>query len=186
MKTTNCGYVNGTATFQDLTSYTLMIEDEAQKASAAASYAQQCYTANTTNVYDCNYFTISRLPTMLDADAPCPFTADMCRNNSGGNVRFDTGYLNSHDHFGINAPPNERILFRHVMQCAPLNTAGFETNGTGAAENYTRYHYGSNIRWVGGNVTFSNWTYETRNLDLQYNGQQDDPQNAIGLTYKIV
>lgn len=183
IKADNCGYIDTDGV--DLTDYALAIESQAQTIYAAANYAQQCYTANSTDVFNCDFFPVSRLPTALNADASCPFTSSMCRSNKD-NMQLDTGYLSSHDHFGINAPPEERILFRHVMQCAPLNTVGFKNNITNNAINYTGYQYGSFINIVGGNLTFSNWTYEARGLELQYSDEGDINEGSIGHTYQVV
>jgi hypothetical protein len=185
MKPDNCGYINNTATELDLTSYNLLVQDQDQKISAAANYAQQCYAANGSGVFDCNYFAISRMPTILNADASCPFAPEMCRSSDGGNMRLDTGYLSSHDHFGINAAPDERILYRHVMECAPFNTAGFESNGTADDLNVTRYNYGPAIRTLNGSVELGNWTYEMQDLEHQYGDQDSNFQSSSGRLYQL-
>lgn len=181
IKPGSCGYVNNIAAGMDLANFDLLLQNQAQQTSAAANYAQQCYTRNSTGVFNCNYFAINRLPTTLDSNALCPFAPGTCRSDRG-NIRLDTGYLDSHDHFGINAPPDERILFRHIMQCAPLNTVGFESN---VGRNYTRYYYGPGTLLVNGSVELIDWTYETRNLEYQYN-QGSNTQNSYGRTYQLV
>lgn len=182
----SCAVVNLTAAEASLTSFNSLVEDLSQKTFAAANYAQQCYAANATGVFGCNYFTVSRLPTTVDVDAPCPFTQNICRNNDGGNIRLDTGYLNSHDHFGINTPSQERILFRQVMQCAPLTTIGFESNETIRSLNYTEYDYGPAIQWTRGNASLLNWTYSTPNVEHQYENQDDSVQSSLGRIYQLV
>lgn len=185
IKSGSCGYVDMWAAEQDQRSYNLLLEDQDEKISAAANYAQQCYEANATDVFSCDYFTVSRLPTTLDTDAPCPFASGMCRSSDGDNLRLDSGYLNSHGHFGINAPPGERILFRQVMQCAPLNTIGFESGGRAGAVNYSRYDYGPYIRGDGQSFAFGNWTYEAPDVEFQYNLQDFSGQSVYGRSYQL-
>lgn len=90
----------------------------------------------------------------------------MCRSDNA-NIRLDTGYLDSNDHLGINAPQDERILFRAVVTCAPLSTEGFAKNSTTAAGNYTMYDYGNK-------TTGQNYTYAARSLQEQYKNDNVD------------
>lgn len=57
----------------------------------------------------------------------CPFGGDVCHPDIDGAMSFDTGYLSSMDHLGINAPEKDRISFRFTAQCAPLNDAKYTT-----------------------------------------------------------
>ena len=60
-----------------------------------------------------------------DARAPCPFGPGQCRANYT-NLVLDTGLLDSHQHFGINGPPEERLKYRKVLRCALLVTEGYK------------------------------------------------------------
>ena len=75
----------------------------------------------------------------------CPFDESICRNNTS--VHFNTGYLNSHSHFGINAPASDRIEYRKTMSCAPLTTKGYVEGPEDAAQwgFYWWYNDGENI-----------------------------------------
>lgn len=57
----------------------------------------------------------------------CPFNGDVCHPDIDGTISFDTGFLSSMDHLGINAPARDRISFRFTAQCAPLNDAKYTT-----------------------------------------------------------
>jgi hypothetical protein len=138
----------------------------------ASNYVQQCYSQNSTGITDCNYFVTQRLPGYIDATAPCPFNDSICRSNSS-NLELDTGFVDSHTHLGINAPPNERIFFRRKLQCAPLVTEGYNSpNG-----NFTQYNYGH--QWVSTSQPgtedrpYYNFTYEVESLDKQYERSTD-------------
>jgi hypothetical protein len=81
-----------------------------------ANYARQCYGDNPGS--PCGLFVRPSLPFTINANAPCPFEPGFC---NGTSLQMDTGKLDSHIDFGINARPEERIQFRRVTTCAPLN-----------------------------------------------------------------
>lgn len=81
----------------------------------------------------------------------CPFPGQekICRDNST-NLRLDSGYINSHFDLGNNAPPEDRFLYRTVVECAPLrheeyseaDTIYLYENRTGERKVFW-YRYGS-------------------------------------------
>ncbi|KAM7193957.1 hypothetical protein V8F33_007463 [Rhypophila sp. PSN 637] len=148
------------------------LRSDSEFASNAANYAQQCYSlldrSNSSTMFDCNTFAVGRLPAIIDNDAPCPFNETICRSKS--NVRFDTGYLDSNEHLGINAPPEERFQFRQVYSCAPLQTDGYTEHRTGINRNFTRYYYGPGV--IGGEITH-NFTHEVFSIETQYSDVDD-------------
>ncbi|KAK5655220.1 hypothetical protein OQA88_6119 [Cercophora sp. LCS_1] len=89
----------------------------------AANYALQCYSDNGTTELGCDYFVQRRLPIKMDMNAGCPFNSSLCKSQDQ-NLILDTGYLDSHVHFGINSAPKDRFLYRRVLHCAPLVTEG--------------------------------------------------------------
>jgi hypothetical protein len=136
----------------------------AEKYDSAANYAQQCYSNNTSGVLDCGLFITKQITGTIDKNATCPFSNEVCRN-SQSNIRLDTGYVDSHAHFGLNSPPNERILFRNVVHCAPLTTEGYTTLETNTPlGNVTKYHYGSS-RNATGDI---NYVHLAESLRSQY------------------
>ncbi|KAJ3563955.1 hypothetical protein NPX13_g8015 [Xylaria arbuscula] len=191
VKSNDCGLLDpsGNLTIETGNIFHAKVDEDI---AAAANYAQQCYMGNSSNVFDCatGHFVLGRLPTILDSDADCPFTTGLCRNNTG-NIRLDTGYLSSNDHFGLNSPADQHILFRRVMQCAPLNTIAFKKEAvfynysTGVIVNYTRYYYGP-VPSPTKNITTS-FTFEAPSIDQQHYAPPGSyPYTSSGRTYRLV
>lgn len=160
LKGTDCSaFANVTSTTGQLS----FEELESKMTATANNYAQQCY-ANSSGLTDCNYFVSPRLPGFVNNAAPCPFKESLCRNHTT-NLALDTGYISTDVHLGLNAPPEERLLMRHLLHCAPLLTEAYSS----VHGNYTQYSYGLGLSWDG------NFTYEVESLENQYawsaNGQ---------------
>ncbi|KAI0405835.1 hypothetical protein F4802DRAFT_136956 [Xylaria palmicola] len=139
-----------------------------QMAKSALNYVQQCYT-NSTGLMDCNAYATKRLPTYVSYDSPCPFNKSICRTDSA-NIHLDTGFVDSHHHLGVNAPQNERILFRQIVQCAPLITNGYRMSYKNGSENYALYDYGPSL-WSNDKPKF---TYKVKSVQHQYSHQPGD------------
>lgn len=135
-----------------------------QSMNNAANYAQQCYSINATGTLDCTTFVESRLHFSSSFNASCPFSDGMCRSNNS-NLLLDSGLISS-DELGLNMPSSERMYYREVLHCAPLETNGFVRNVNTKYNNYTRYYYGS---------SGLNWTYEVESLDIQHWRVVDNP-----------
>jgi hypothetical protein len=106
----------------------------------------------------------------IDTTAGCPFEEEMCKTHTD-NIILDSGYINSHDHLGINAPNDERFLLRTRLQCAPLVTQGYEETIQSPDGNWTRYYYGSYVIWHGNDsAVASNFTFQTESRVAQYQG----------------
>ncbi|KAH7123044.1 hypothetical protein EDB81DRAFT_952022 [Dactylonectria macrodidyma] len=62
-------------------------------------------------------------------EVPCPFEGDnrCISNESSSNVAmtWDTGMLDSHFDFGMNAPPHDRIGIRKVLTCSPVDVSDY-------------------------------------------------------------
>jgi hypothetical protein len=134
----------------------------------AANYAQQCYSENSTEIPSCDRFVVKNLTTAAtDTEASCPFPGDTCRRNNS-NIRLDTGYIDSHDHLGLNAQPAERFAYRYVLQCAPLKTQGYTSRVSFDNTTWVQYNYGAVNTETSDNVTSLNYTYEIESLEHQY------------------
>lgn len=83
----------------------------------AAGYARACY-GSTDNLLQCNSYPTKQIRWETDRNASCPFKAGRYLNNLA--VTFDTGPINTHDIFGVNTPPNDRVTYRRRTTCAPL------------------------------------------------------------------
>lgn len=158
-----CGYISDPSPWIDRTKYFKYVSYQNEKTDNAANYALQCYSDNTISFLSCNRFITDKISTNIDLNAPCPFDASICRNDSG-NLRLDTGFLDSNDHFGLNSPPDQRIRWRHVLHCAPLQTAGYTTVVITPNDSYTLYHYGL----YGAGEEYRNYTYRASSLNVVY------------------
>lgn len=108
----------------------------------SASYAQQCYASDISGSLECGTFVQKNIDSTINTAAPCPFSESICRS-SDTNLIIDTGYLDTNDHFGLNAPPDQRLQYRKVIQCAPVITEGQKTMyNLSSDRSYTRYWYG--------------------------------------------
>ncbi|KAK5629356.1 hypothetical protein RRF57_005071 [Xylaria bambusicola] len=174
-----CGFLD-TSLITNATEYNVMVPPLiANLVTNAANYATQCY-ANSSGTLNCTVFIRDRIPTLVQFNATCPFQESVCRGNTS-NLLLDTGYVNSHDHFGINTPLKDRVLFRRTLHCAPLVTKGYTTTLRSSSGNYTRYHHGFFI--VGperSNNSLSDGLYMIEDLESQYRFR-----NALGGLYPI-
>lgn len=173
----NCGIVNYFPTSVKA-ALSIMNPYQAQKINNAANYAQQCYSANATGLFDCTSFVKDHLPATTDTQAPCPFQDSICRSNDS-NLRLDTGLLDSSEDLGLNTPNDQKILYRAVLHCAPLVTSANFVSNASTSDNYTRYWYGAN------HVSRSNFTTEFEDLDAQYLRQLDNLQRDDGVNFLL-
>lgn len=171
----------------------LVYELQSRRRSEAYNYAQQCYrgpqstgTENTAaGIFDCNSFVVSSLPGSVDSDALCPFGHGhgICRDMSS-NLFLDTGYIDSHEYLGLNAPSDQRILLRETYHCAPLKTDGFSRSFSANGANLTAYNYGPMIDFLDpmdpANFTTPNHTLVVPSIDSQYSFRPVNSTSGIG------
>lgn len=90
---------------------------------SAATYARACY-GGPTNTLECNRYQTPSLPYTREEHDACPFSDEICP--AGARVfTLDTGNISSHDHFGINTPTQDRILYRRKTTCVPVKKTGY-------------------------------------------------------------
>ncbi|KAK7920029.1 hypothetical protein PG985_008051 [Apiospora marii] len=152
----------------------------ANKMNDAANYVQQCYTNQGTNLFDCNRFVVQSLPTTSDSNSGCPFTPGVCRENDT-NIRLDTGYLDSNDHLGLNAPREQRFMWRQVLSCAPLRTEDYTTSYSHLNKTFVGYSYGGHSA-TAVNKTSLDFTYSVPDLQAQYSQSQN---TNTGLNFRV-
>jgi hypothetical protein len=92
---------------------------------AARTYARTFYGGEQSVVKMRSTFPRVRLPYSVDTQEDCPFsgrTTCLGVNNTVVDeaMAIDTGHLDSHNDFGINAPSDERITFRKRVTCSPI------------------------------------------------------------------
>lgn len=136
-----------------------------QQTKASLNYVLQCYS-NETSSTTCQPYVKRRLDLNVNQNASCPFEADICKTPDQ-NLILDSGYINSHNDLGINAPSDDRFLLRSIHHCAPLKTEGFSEiyNATDFAQEGTttpvlRMYYGP-LQGVPTTVKeYTNYTYQ--------------------------
>lgn len=170
---TNCGMVSW---FSDDVNSTQVTEPYfSQKAHSVANYAQQCYSYDSAGIFDCTRFAQSHLSGTIDTQTACPFRNNsICRTNTS-NIRLDSGYIDLNNDLGVNAPPDDDILFRAVLQCAPLETQGYTGSVEGPRDNFTTYNYGAS--------RYTDYTYMVQSLDSQYNKETGNTFRGTGSSF---
>ncbi|EKG10119.1 hypothetical protein MPH_12719 [Macrophomina phaseolina MS6] len=150
---------------------------QARLMASYAAFSQQCYR-NDSDMTDCRAFVKRNLPTTTTLNVTCPFNEDLCLS-ADRNIRFDTGYLDSNDDFGLNAPRKERVQLRRISTCAPITTKGYRQRGrlTNSNTSYIQYNYGTAANfWEGNNYTYRypeitmEWELRTANTDYTLGG----------------
>lgn len=145
---------------------------------SASNYAQQCYSSDSPGIFDCTPFARSYLPSTVDTQAACPFrNSSICRTNTS-NIRLDTGYIDLNKDLGINAAADNNILYRAVLQCAPLETQGYTEHVEGLRDNFTTYNYGTSFEAY-------NYTYMVESVDEQYNRQAGNIFRGTAATFIV-
>ncbi|KAF7516698.1 hypothetical protein G7054_g14048 [Neopestalotiopsis clavispora] len=166
----NCGIVAGLGLI-----YVDKVDDLSQYTSRtftdAADYAQQCYSNDSSGILSCDRFVVKGLQTATtETNRSCPFQGDICQTNST-NIRLDTGYIDSHEQLGLNAPPNQRFEYRYVLECAPLKTEGHVNYVDLGNITWAQYRYGDHLTGSANNQTSLNFTYEVEDLSYQYSSE---------------
>ncbi|KAI0023795.1 hypothetical protein F4780DRAFT_785581 [Xylariomycetidae sp. FL0641] len=166
VRSDTCGPIRTTTENINMTA--LLLSHWAGKLNDATSYAQQCYSQDSSGTLGCNKFVAKRLPTpTVNTAADCPFADHLCQGGAQSALRLDTGYIDSHGHLGVNAPAKERFALRMVTTCAPLVTEGYTSQVVKDGLNWTRFHYG-NVTQSPAFEARADYIHEVKNLDSQY------------------
>lgn len=177
----NCGTFVQSDVEKALTIWTEWASD---RANSAANYVQQCYRTNQGNeTTACNKFVLSNLPTYtMNTTAKCPFQNQICRNPRS-TIRLDSGYIDSNDGLGLNAPKGERFAYRYVLHCAPLETNNYTSHVEEDGRGWDRYHYGTTATGSTDNRKgFLDYLYKVEDLDEQYGPLW---MNMAGVNFKL-
>lgn len=143
-----------------------------QQGAASLNYARYCYNGNVLK-QNCKTYIKDRLQYSKRLNVSCPFSNGMCLHNASV-IQLDTGYLDSHNDFGINAAPDDRFAYRSVATCAPLKRDGYVRTQPipGNEENVESFYFFGNM---GRNDTDSQafswkaWQEPVLGQDLSFN-----------------
>lgn len=97
----------------------------------ARSYALAHYSNTSSPRFNAE-FPRATLP-FEGAESPCPFDADGTTRCLGPNMTtgpawtMDSGWLDSHAHFGMNARPEDRVAWRKLATCGVVDATNFTT-----------------------------------------------------------
>ena len=98
-------------------------EDDTQ---LSQEYVQTCYNS-TESSSSCSSFPKRQLSFATNASVPCPFDAPVCHPQVSA-VSYDTGFIDSNTDLGLNAPEADRISYRRLTTCTPLNDQAYITS----------------------------------------------------------
>ena len=126
---------------------------------AANTYAGACYDSSG-NIQQCSRFISSSIPWVTNPNASCPFDPSLCWGGPSGAYEMDSGLMDSHKAFGINAREADRIQLRKITTCSPVHQKDF-FDVVPATDDPTSPLYGDTL-WQffdGPIVGHSNYTY---------------------------
>ncbi|KAE8445219.1 hypothetical protein EG329_013591 [Mollisiaceae sp. DMI_Dod_QoI] len=183
----NCGYYSVFGpTRDDITANIALHKNIAADFLSATSYAHACYGKKES--LQCMLYAEQEIGYTVNMNVSCPFDESICLVKGNNSIELDTGLMDSHKDFGVNAPPDRRVSYRKVTTCSPLDITNFTVleNSTDTDPDY-RFDPGDpNYRinaavlqqyiYMGEIETESNYTY-VYNTESAY-GANDD-------TYKL-
>jgi len=114
MKEVPLGNITDKASFEATNALVVMGRYAYRK---SASYSRTCYDGTDGNSTSCGYYVRPTLPYNATLSQSCPFAGTICR---GPSISLDTGFLRSDEHLGFNTRPEDAMLMRKVLTCAPL------------------------------------------------------------------
>jgi hypothetical protein len=92
-------------------------------------YTRACYAEqNSPESSPCMALASKRLDSSVNATVACPFAKEIC--DQGLAIQFDSGYINSDRHLGINAPFSNQVYYRIVTTWTPVAAKNFTSNWT--------------------------------------------------------
>lgn len=121
----NCGFIDWSRAENEhsTSSYSMLGNYRIQMATAAKDYARRCYGHHAESERLCNTWPVSQLPYSANPRAPCPFGGNRCILGDDQAYEMTTPWLNSHEHFGINAVMENRIEWRKASTCSVVDVS---------------------------------------------------------------
>jgi len=141
------------------------------------NYADVCY-AGEMSKSDCHVYIKDRLRYNVTRNQACPFPGKelICQDPSEA-IRFDTGYYNTHHDFGLNTKPEEQILWRSVVDCAPIGTDAYSSISShqnwNSGRPFISYLFGKTLV-----PAFSTGVEEIDSMNATFRWHADPPNNS--------
>lgn len=152
----DCGWLDKSRISQNI-SFEALGSDLFHTGRSSDTYSRQC----SSDPSNCNTFVRPQLRVNVNRNTSCPF-GNIC-SSKDMSLLLDTGYLDTHIDFGLNAPAGQRLQYRRLLHCSPLKTEGFKSiRNISGNRTYTRYHYGRQRN--------ENYTYEYTSDNRWENG----------------
>lgn len=128
-RSSNCGWYDnsvagkvqgGGLTDNDLAAIDTIISTGRTAITRGKEYSRACYPkidgSQPSDTF-CSSTVVPFIQSTVNLSATCPFQSGAC---NGPAARFDTGWVDSHDHLGVNAPPKDRVQIRKTTTCVPI------------------------------------------------------------------
>lgn len=137
----NCGLLTMNSDTPE--SFSASSQRNSKNLQAAKVYMRECYETTAASPA-CGVYPQKKLP-FAQANVSCPFGKDskgnsLCIVDSAFNL--DTGLLDSNSFLGINAAPENRILFRRSSTCSPINATEYaKPRNQPRTDNYTTWDF---------------------------------------------
>jgi hypothetical protein len=109
----------------------------------ARTYARNWYANESSGVAARSLFPVLRLPYSFNTSSTCPFGhGGRCIPDDFSAITMDTGLLDSHAMFGINAPDRDRVSFRMKVTCSPVHAKDLAKDSRTAGIDYLDFYFG--------------------------------------------
>lgn len=115
---------------------TTMLLDETYR---AADYVRYCYGIPSTSS-QCDTYVKQDIKWSINTSSQCPFEDNICTRPA---LLLDTGYVDSLRDLGINSEKSDRVLYRRLTTCAPLNVSERVEALVSGNLPYYAYHLGT-------------------------------------------
>jgi len=143
--------------------YSSKLQRDAQ---LSQEYVAACYNV-TSGSSSCDTFRKSQLSWTKQLSQHCPFHPPVCAIGHQS-IAFDTGLIDSRDDLGINAADEDRLQYRRITTCTPLNDHKYvsgwqnatspgagQATGAKVAVQVVNAYYGPSDGGAQGDPTFS-------------------------------
>lgn len=108
----------------------------------AASYSEACYSANLSATSECSTYAARNIPWTQVTNATCPWASELCLSPSTV-YSMDTGLIDSHETLGLNAHKNDRLQYRRVSTCAPIDATKFMNSSDSNGYHVQQFNLGT-------------------------------------------